>query len=59
MVYKYGYIIRYKKEKELVTGYAEESWHIRYVGVDAATVMQKKNISFDEYYILYIKNKKR
>jgi len=57
--YKYGYIIRYKKEKEAVTGYAEESWHIRYVGVDAATTMQKKNISFDEYYILYVKNKKR
>ena len=56
--YKYGFIFRYKKDKEDVTGYKAEGWHIRYVGVEAATVMHKKNLTFDEYWIKYVKNKK-
>ena len=53
--YKYGYIIRYKEEWEDITGYAAESWHIRYVGVKHATMIHKKNIPYEEYYIKYIK----
>jgi len=56
--YKYGFIFRYKKAKEDVTGYKAEGWHIRYVGVEAATIMHKKNLTFDEYWIKYVKNKK-
>ena len=56
--YKYGFIFRYKKEKEDVTGYKAEGWHIRYVGVEAATIIHKKNITFDEYWLKYVKNKK-
>lgn len=56
--YKYGYIIRYKKEWEDITGYAEEAWHIRYVGVDVATTVHKKGLTYEEYYIKYIANKK-
>lgn len=56
--YKYGYIIRYKEEWEDITGCAEESWHIRYVGVETATMVHKKNIPYDIYYIKYIANKK-
>lgn len=56
--YKYGFIFRYKKEKEDITGYKAEGWHIRYVGVEAATVIHKKNITFDEYWLKYVKNKK-
>ena len=56
--YKYGYIIRYKKEWEDITGYSAESWHIRYVGVKAASVIQKENITYEEYYAKYILTKK-
>lgn len=56
--YKYGYIIRYKEEWEDITGYSAESWHIRYVGVETATKVYKKNMSYEEYYIKYIANKK-
>lgn len=57
--HKYGYIIRYKEEWEDVTGYAAESWHIRYVGVKNATAIHKLNIPYEEYYIKYIANKNK
>ncbi|MBP3635723.1 MAG: M15 family metallopeptidase [Bacilli bacterium] len=57
--HKYGYIIRYKEEWEDITGYAAESWHIRYVGVETATKVRNKNIPYEEYYIKYIANKKK
>lgn len=56
--HEYGYIIRYKKEWEDITGYTEESWHIRYVGVETATNVRKKGMSYEEYYLKYIANKK-
>ena len=56
--YKYGFIFRYKKSKEDITGFKAEGWHIRYVGVEAATIIHKKNITFDEYWLKYVKNKK-
>jgi D-alanyl-D-alanine carboxypeptidase len=56
--HKYGYIFRYKEEWEDITGYSAESWHIRYVGVETATMVYKKNMSYEEYYIKYIANKK-
>ena len=57
--HKYGYIIRYKKQWEEVTGYAEESWHIRYVGVKTATDVVNKNMSYEEYYIKYMNKKNK
>ena len=56
--HNYGYIFRYKEEWEDITGYAAESWHIRYVGKDIATDVVKKNMSYEEYYIKFIANKK-
>lgn len=56
--HKYGYIFRYKKEWEDITGYSAESWHIRYVGKKIATDVVNKNMSYEEYYIKYIANKK-
>ena len=47
--HKYGFIIRYLKGKEDITGYAYEPWHIRYVGVEAATKIMSKNITLEEY----------
>ena len=55
--HKYGFILRYPKGKEHITGYNTESWHFRYVGVEAATQIYKENITFDEYYAYYIANK--
>ena len=54
--HKYGFIFRYKSKFEDITGYKAEGWHIRYVGVDAATTIHKKGISFDEYWLKYVKN---
>ena len=53
--YNYGFIIRYQKGKEKITGYGAEEWHIRYVGEKAAEYIYKNNITFEEYYDLFLK----
>lgn len=53
--YKYGFIIRYQEGKEKITGYGAEEWHIRYVGKNAAEYIYKNNITFEEYYDLFLK----
>lgn len=51
--YKYGFIIRYPKGKQAVTGYIYEPWHLRYVGVELAAKMHKSNIpTLEEYFQL-------
>lgn len=52
--YKYGFIVRYPEGKEDITGYMAEAWHLRYVGVDVATVIHNEGITFDEYYAKYL-----
>lgn len=52
--YKYGFILRYPKGKEDITGYEYESWHYRYVGVEVATQIFEEDITFDEYYAYYL-----
>lgn len=47
----YGFILRYPKGKEKITGYQYESWHYRYVGEEIATKIHNQNITFDEYYV--------
>ena len=39
--YKYGFILRYPKGKEDITGYNYEAWHYRYVGKDLAEKVLK------------------
>ncbi|MBR3236758.1 M15 family metallopeptidase [Candidatus Saccharibacteria bacterium] len=46
---EYGFILRYPKGKEDTTGYDYEPWHLRYVGVDAAKEIAKKDITLEEY----------
>ena len=53
--YKYGFILRYPKDKEDITGYSYESWHYRYVGEETAKKIKKLDITFDEYYAYFIK----
>ena len=48
--YKYGYILRYKKEYQEETGFKSEAWHYRYVGVDIAKDIHNKEMSYEEYY---------
>ncbi|WP_042142291.1 D-alanyl-D-alanine carboxypeptidase family protein [Paucisalibacillus sp. EB02] len=45
----YGFIIRYPKGKEAITGYQYEPWHLRYVGVKAATEIMERKITLEEY----------
>ena len=54
--YKYGFILRYPKDKQDITGYNYESWHYRYLGVDLATKVYNEGITFDEYYAFYLDN---
>ena len=50
--YLYGFIIRYPKGKESITGYQYESWHLRYVGVDLATKLYQDGewLTMEEFY---------
>ncbi len=46
---EYGFILRYPKEKEDITGVIYEPWHYRYVGVEAATEIMSRGICLEEY----------
>jgi len=46
--YKYGFILRYPKGKETITGYQYEPWHFRYVGVDLATAIFESKLTLEE-----------
>ena len=52
--YKYGFVLRYPKDKEDITGYDFEAWHFRYVGVDIAKYIYENNITYDEYYVMFL-----
>ena len=48
--YKYGFILRYQKGKEDITGYNYEPWHFRYIGdVDIAKDIMERGICFEEF----------
>ena len=51
--YKYGFIQRYPKDKEYITGYMYESWHYRYVGDDIAKYIYENNLTYEEYYAYF------
>lgn len=46
---EFGFIIRYLKEKQEITGIIYEPWHLRYVGKEAARYMMEKRISLEEF----------
>lgn len=48
--HKYGFTLRYKKDKEAITGYQYEPWHFRYVGVELAGELQKTNQTLEEFF---------
>ncbi len=47
--HKYGFIIRYPKDKINITKYNYEPWHVRYVGVSNATEMYNNNQCLEQY----------
>lgn len=49
--YKYGFILRYPKEKEKITGYDYEPWHFRFVGENLAFYLYQNNLTLEEYYL--------
>lgn len=55
--HKYGFFIRFPKDKEYITGYQYEPWHYRYCGIECATYIYEHDITFEEYYEYFIKYK--
>lgn len=47
--YEYGFVVRFTEDKQKYTGFIAESWHFRYVGVDAAQVMTFNDWCLEEY----------
>ena len=48
--HKYGFVLRYPRGKEDLTGYMYEPWHFRYVGIKAATEMYENDWTLEEYF---------
>ena len=48
--YKFGFILRYPKGKEEITGYSYEPWHYRFVGKELAKKLFSEGITLEEYY---------
>lgn len=48
--HKFGFIIRYPRGKESITGYAYEPWHLRFIGVDQASKIYSSGLTMEEYY---------
>ena len=46
---EYGFIIRYRKEWQKITGYKAEPWHIRYVGPEHAKLVMTLNVPYEIY----------
>ncbi|MBQ7391665.1 MAG: M15 family metallopeptidase [Clostridia bacterium] len=47
--YKFGFILRYPKGKEGITGYTYEPWHYRFVGREAATDIHVGQMTLEQY----------
>ena len=48
--WKYGFILRYPKGKEDITGYNFEPWHFRFVGLELAKKIYAEDLTLEEYY---------
>lgn len=53
---KYGFVLRYPKSKEAITGINFEPWHFRYVGVENAVYMTEQNLTLEEYVAILKQN---
>ncbi len=48
--YRFGFILRYPPDKAHITGYANEPWHLRYVGVELATELYASGLTMEEHF---------
>lgn len=48
--HRFGFIIRYRREWEDLTGYKYEPWHLRYLGIAHATAVYWLNVAYETYY---------
>lgn len=55
--WKYGFILRYPKNKTDITGIQYEPWHFRYVGLPHSAVMKENGWVLEEY-LDYLKDRK-
>lgn len=51
--WKYGFVLRYPKDKENITGYIYESWHYRFVGFEVASIMHQTGLCYEEYLEIF------
>lgn len=51
--YKYGFILRYPKNRSSLTGTANEPWHFRYVGKKVAKIIYDNNWTLEDYILKY------
>lgn len=47
--HEYGFVLRYPKGKEYITGIEYEPWHFRYVGREAAAIMTERELTLEEF----------
>lgn len=48
--HSFGFIFRYPKGKENITGFSFEPWHLRYVGIPAAKSLYQNHLVLEEYW---------
>ena len=53
---KFGFVLRYPKAKEAITGINFEPWHFRYVGIENAVYMTENNLTLEEYVAILKQN---
>ena len=51
--HRFGFILRFPKGKEDITGISYEPWHYRFVGREAATIIYENNLTLEEYVEIY------
>ena len=52
----YGFILRYPKNKESITGVPYEPWHIRYVTRELAGYLKLTGLTLEEYFAFSLNN---
>ena len=53
--WKYGFILRYPKDKYDIVQYQYESWHYRFVGLEVASIMHQTGLCYEEYLDTFTK----
>lgn len=52
---EYGFIMRYRKDAESITGFLYEPWHYRYIGKDHAKACMTLGVTYEEYHAMLVR----